>query len=151
MPQSEKVDGGDSVVYLWTICQTKNFKFWTRHLCTLGNFCRALLRKNQEPRDSETKRLRSKETRVKEFKSARNSMLFLLFFVFFHFLFLIFYFYSLRPPAPCGQRGRRPKNSGFGGAKTKVPLWKINVSTVIISCILHPRESAQIVDLLTFS
>jgi len=51
---------------------TRNFKFWTRHLCTLGNFCRALLRKNQEPRDSETKRLRSKETRVQEFKSARN-------------------------------------------------------------------------------
>ena len=50
----------------------------------------------------------------------------------------------LRPPAPCGQRGRRPKNSGFGGAKTKVPLWKINVFTVIISCILHPPESAQI-------
>ena len=59
-----------------TVCLTKNFKFWTRHLCTPRNFCRALLRKDQEPRDSETKRLRSKETRVKEFKSARNSVIF---------------------------------------------------------------------------
>ena len=34
-----KIDGGEWGVHLWGICRSKNFFFWSRHLCTPRNFC----------------------------------------------------------------------------------------------------------------